>query len=79
MGRLAAKRLVGRSLQLRRKYTGFLLNSIKCIKPIPLNTKDDFGKGCHTQTTEPHFYEAAYLHVSLSLSMMMDSVLLPKR
>ena len=63
VGRLAAKRLVGRSLQLRRKYAGFLLNSTKCIKSIPLNTKDDFGKGCHTQTTEPFFYEAAYLHV----------------
>ena len=63
MGRLAAKRLVGRSLQLCRKYAGFLLNSIKCIKSIALNAKDDFGKGCHTQTTEPYFHEAAYLHV----------------
>ena len=63
VGRLAAKRLVGRSLQLRRKYAGFLLNSIKCIKSIALNAKDDFGKGCHTQTTEPYFHEAAYLHV----------------
>ena len=63
VGRLAAKRLVGRSLQLRRKYAGFLPNSTKCIKSIPLNTKDDFGMGCHTQTTEPFFYEAAYLHV----------------
>ena len=63
MGRLAAKRLVCRSLQLRRKYAGFLLNSIKCIKSIPLNTKHDFGQGCHIQTTEPYFYEAAYLHV----------------
>ena len=63
VGRLAAKRLVCRSLQLRRKYAGFLLNSIKCIKSIPLNTKHDFGQGCHIQTTEPYFYEAAYLHV----------------
>ena len=27
----ATKRLIGRSLQLRRKYAGFLLNSIRCI------------------------------------------------
>ena len=36
--RLAAKRLVGRSLQLRRKYAGFLLNSIKCVKSIQLQS-----------------------------------------
>ena len=50
--RLATKRLIGRSLQLRRKYAGFLLNSIRCIKSIALKTQDDLGKGCHTQTTE---------------------------
>ena len=61
--RLATKRLIGRSLQLRRKYAGFLLNSIRCIKSITLKTQDDLGKGCHTQSTEPYFYEAAYLHV----------------
>ena len=72
VGRLAAKRLVGRSLQLRRKYAGFLLNSIKCIESIPLNTKDDFGKGCHTQTTEPYLYEAAYLHVRESPILVND-------
>ena len=47
---LAAKRPVGRSLQLRRKYAGFLLNSIKCVKSIQLKSQDDFGKGCDTQT-----------------------------
>ena len=34
--RLAAKRLVGKSLQLRKKYAGLLLNSIKHAKPIQL-------------------------------------------
>ena len=58
--RLAAKRLVGKSLQLRKKYAGLLLNSIK-----------HFGKGCHTRSTEPYFYEAAYLYVRDSLSMWM--------
>ena len=44
--RLAAKRLVGRSLQLCRKY---VLNSIECVKSIQLKFQDDFGKGCHTR------------------------------
>ena len=63
VGKLAAKRFVGRSLQLHRKYAGFLLSSIKCVKSLQLNTKDDFGEGCHTQTTEPYFYEATYLYL----------------
>ena len=66
--RLAAKRLVGKSLQLRKKYAGLLLNSIKHAKSIQLEAKSDFGKGCHTRSTEPYFYEAAYLYVRNSLS-----------
>ena len=70
--RLATKRLIGRSLQLRRNYAGFLLNSIRCIKSIALKTQDDLGKGCHTQTTESYFYEAAYLHVRETLIPVND-------
>ena len=68
--RLAAKRLVGKSLQLRKKYAGLLLNSIKHAKSIQLEAKSDFGKGYHTRSTEPYFY-AAYLYVRNSLSMWM--------
>ena len=64
--RLAAKRLVGKSLQLRKKYAGLLLNSIKHIQLV---AKSDFGKGCHTRSTEPYFYEVAYLYVKDSLSL----------
>ena len=39
------------------------MNSIKYAKSIPLEAKSDFGKGCHTRSTEPYFYEAAYLYV----------------
>ena len=67
--RLAAKRLVGKSLQLRKKYAGLLLNSITHAKSIQLEAKSDFGKGCHTRSTEPYFYEAAYLYVRDSLSL----------
>ena len=61
--RLAAKRLVGKSLQLCKKYAGLLLNSIKYAKSIQLEAESDFGKGCHTRSTEPYFYEAAYMYV----------------
>ena len=62
-------RLVGKALQLRKKYAGLLLNSIKHAKSIRLEAKSDFGKGCHTRSTEPYFYEAAYLYVRDSLSL----------
>ena len=57
------------SEQLRKKYAGSLLNSIKHAKSIQLEAKSDFGKGCHTRSTEPYFYEAAYLYVRDSLSL----------
>ena len=60
--RLAAKRLVGKSRQLRKTYAGLLLSNIKHAKSIQLEAKSDFGRGCHTRSTEPYFYEAAYLH-----------------
>ena len=64
--RLAAKRLVGKSLQLRKKYAGLLL-----LLSIQLEAKSDLGKGCHTRSTEPYFYEAAYLYVRDSLSLSL--------
>ena len=50
---VVTKGLIGRSLQLHRKYAGFLLNSIRCIKSITLNPQDDLGKGCHTKASLP--------------------------
>ena len=55
------------SEQLRKKYAGLLL--IKHAKSIQLEAKSDFWKGCHTRSTEPYFYEAAYLYVRDSLSL----------
>ena len=57
------------SEQLRKKHAGFLLNSIKHAKSSQLEAISDFGKGCHTRSTEPYFYEAAYLYVRDSLSL----------
>ena len=57
------------SEQLRKKHAGLLLNSIKHAKSSQLEAKSDFGKGCHTRSTEPYFYEAAYLYVRDSLSL----------
>ena len=37
-----------------------LFASIRCIKSIQIEDRKDFGKGCHTVSTEPYFYDAAY-------------------
>ena len=60
MGRLSVKRLACKALQIRRKHAGFLLASIKLIKSTSLKECNDFGKGCHSSSAEPYFYEAAY-------------------
>ena len=61
--KLAAQRLVSKTLQARNQNAGFLFCSLKSIKSIKLNEESDFGKSCHTRSTEPFFYEAAYQHV----------------
>ena len=61
--RLAAQRLVSKTLQARKQNAGFLFCSLKSIKCIKLNEESDFGKSCHTRSTEPFFYEAAYQHI----------------
>ena len=51
--RLFAQRLVSKALQLRKEHAGLLLGSLKTIKFIKLNEESDFGKSCHTRSTEP--------------------------
>ena len=56
VSRLAAQRLVSKALQVRKQQAGLLLGSLKSIKSMKRVT----GKSCHTRSTEPFFYEAAY-------------------
>ena len=58
--RLAARRLLNKALQLRKMYTGCLLKDIRSTK---ITNRDDFGKGCHSASTEPYFYDSSYQYV----------------
>ena len=58
--RLAAKRLLNKVLQVRKMHAGALLKSIRHIKSIQIKRRDDFGKGCHSMSTEPYFFDSAY-------------------
>ena len=78
--RLAAQRLVSKALQVCKEHAGLLIGSLKTIKSIKLNEESDFGKSCHTRSTEPFFYEAAYQPVVVLFpSMREGSVLWLKR
>ena len=58
--KLAARKLVNISLQQRSNSAGTLLASIRSIKSLTLRGNGDFGEDCHSASTEPYFYEAAY-------------------
>ena len=62
--RLIAQRIVSKSLQVHKEHAGLLLGSLKSIKSIKLNEESDFGKSCHTRSTEPFAYDAAYQPVA---------------
>ena len=56
--RLAVKRLVGKSLQLRKKYAGLLLNTLKLLL-IAATKFSDFSE-------KPHNREFKYAHYFVS-------------
>ena len=57
---IAARKLVNKVLQSRKISAGALLATIRSVKSISLKGRKDFGEGCHSVSTEPYFYEAAY-------------------
>ena len=61
--RLAARKLLNKSLQMRKENVGFLLKSIRSIKSTQITQREDFGKGCHTMASEPYFYDSSYQYV----------------
>ncbi len=58
--RIAAKRLCNQALQMRKEQAGSLLQSTRAIKSIQIKGSEDLGRGCHTASSEPYFYDSAY-------------------
>jgi len=56
--RVATKRLLNKSLQTHKEHVGSLLKACRLIKSLQIDGKDDFGKGCHTASTEPYYDSA---------------------
>ena len=70
--KLAARKLVNISLQQRSNSAGTLLASIRSIKSLTLKEKGDFREGCHSASSEPYFYEAAYQPVQRDIPIPVN-------
>ena len=62
--RIPARRLLNKSLQTRKENVGTLLKACRLIKSLQIEGKEDFGEGCHTASTEPYYYDAAFTSLS---------------
>ena len=58
--RLAARRMLNKTLQMRKEHVGSSLKSIRSIKSIQITQTEDFGKGCHSASSEPYSYDTSY-------------------
>ena len=69
---IAAKRIINRVLQERKKYAGSLLKALRSISKIIVTDKSDFGESLHSVHSEPYFYEAAYAFINRPGIMCVD-------
>ena len=58
---VAAKRLLNLALQVRKEHVGSLLKTTRTIQSMQIKGTEDFGEGCHTASSEPYFYDSAYM------------------
>ena len=70
--KIAAKRLVNKALQLRKEHAGALLKTTRAVNGLNITGRDDFGEGCHTASSEPYFYDAAYQHIQRACAFPID-------
>ena len=74
--KIAAKRLLNKSLQMRKEHAGSLLKTTRTIQGMTITESKDFGEGCHMATTEPYFYVSAYQHVKREYALPIDECVL---
>ena len=59
---IAARKLLHRVLKARKQSVGKLLNCIRSVNMLKINS-EDFGKSRHTAFSEPFFYDQSYTMV----------------
>ena len=70
--RIAAKRLLNKVLQVRKEHAGSLLKTARVVSGLNIKGRDDFGEGCHTASSEPFYYDAAYQPVQRACVIPID-------
>ena len=70
--RIAAKRLLNKVLQIRKEHAGALLKTARVVTSLNIKSRDDFGEGCHTASSEPFYYDAAYQAVQRACAIPID-------
>ena len=61
MCRVAAKKLLNKALEICREHAGSLLQAARLVQSMEITDKNDFSDGCHMASTEPFFYDSAYI------------------
>jgi len=69
---MAAKIVVNKVMQVRKRNAGAMLKAIRCIRKIALAERADFGNGLHCAHSEPYFYESAYLFEQRPETVIVD-------
>ena len=73
MCRVAAKKLLNKTLQICREHAGSLLQAARLVQSMELTDTNDFSDGCHMASTEPFFYDSAYKLVKREYALPIDT------
>ena len=68
----AARRLVNKSLHVRKEHAGNLLKVTREITRLSIKGEKDFGDTIHTASSEPYFHDSAYQQVQRYTAVPID-------
>ena len=70
--KIAAQKILNKTLRMRKEYVGSLLKAIRLIKRLDIKVKEDFGEVCHTTSSEPYYYDEAYQLIKRDTAIPVD-------
>ena len=59
-------------MQVRKEHAGALLKTVRVVSSLNIKGRNDFGEGCHTASSEPFYYDAAYKPVQRACVIPID-------
>ena len=73
IAQVAAHRLIAKALQIRKKYVGLLLKTVKHVCGLHIKGQCDFGEGLHSVCSESYYYESIYYFEHKPSVFVVDS------